>query len=81
MAFMPPRPSSKTPLWPGDTSGARGESGRVQRAGGNFVTIAGDSDAYHNINDRWPEAVDVRSLARYARALANGALTLANQAG
>ena len=59
-------------------SPARGESGRVQRAGGNFVTIAGDSDAYHNINDRWPEAVDVGTLARYARALANGALLLAN---
>ena len=63
------------------TSPARGESGRVQRAGGNFVTIAGDSDAYHNINDRWPEAVDVRMLARYARALASGALELANKPG
>ncbi|MHB1206174.1 MAG: M28 family peptidase [Rhodospirillaceae bacterium] len=57
---------------------ARGESGRIQRGGGNFVTLAGDSDAYHNVNDRWPEAVDVRALARYARAFANGALLLAN---
>jgi len=27
------------------------------------------SDVYHNVADRWPEAVDVSLLARYASAL------------
>ena len=31
------------------------------------------------VADRWPEAVDVARLARYARAFANGALELARQ--
>ena len=59
---------------------ARGETGVVQRGGGRFVTLACDSDVYHNVADRWPEAVDVSLLSRYASALANGMLELANQA-
>lgn len=59
------------------TSMARGETGAVQRGGGRFVTLACASQVYHNVADRWPEAVDVALLARYARALANGALDLA----
>lgn len=58
-------------------SRARGEAGWLQRGGGKFVTLAGASHAYHNINDRWPEAVDVKLLSRYARAIANGVLRLA----
>ena len=56
---------------------ARGETGTVQRGGGRFVTLACASQVYHNVVDRWPEALDVSRLARYARALANGALDLA----
>ncbi|MCA0201033.1 MAG: hypothetical protein LCH56_09350 [Proteobacteria bacterium] len=56
---------------------ARGEAGWLQRGGGKFVTLAGASHAYHNINDRWPEAVDVKLLSRYSRAIANGVLGLA----
>lgn len=62
------------------TGPARGEAGLIQRQGGQFVTVAGDSDAYHNINDRWPEAADVGSLARWATAFANGTLELVNTA-
>lgn len=58
-------------------SAARGETGAVQRGGGRFVTLACSTDFYHNVADRWPEAVDVANLARYARALANGVLELA----
>jgi len=32
---------------------------------------------YHSVADRWPEAVDVATLARYAKAFANGAIKLA----
>ena len=59
------------------SSVARGETGAVQRGGGRFVTLACASQLYHNVADRWPEAVDVSLLARYARAFANGALDLA----
>jgi hypothetical protein len=56
---------------------ARGEAGVVQQRGGRFVTLVCDSDVYHNAADRWPEAVDVALLARYANALATGVLGLA----
>lgn len=60
---------------------ARGETGAVQQGGGRFITLACDSQVYHHVADRWPEAVDVSRLARYARAFANGALELARQTG
>lgn len=60
-------------------SAARGEAVVVQRGGGRFVTVACDSEVYHSVADRWPEAVDVALLARYAKAFANGALVLAQQ--
>jgi hypothetical protein len=43
------------------------------------VTLVCGSDLYHNVDDRWPEALDVAILARYASAFANGALELAKQ--
>jgi hypothetical protein len=59
-------------------SRARSEVGRVQEGGGRFVTLACDSEVYHNVADRWPEAVDIALLARYARAFAKGALQLSS---
>jgi hypothetical protein len=56
---------------------ARGEAGAVQRGGGRFVTVVCDSEVYHSVADRWPEAIDVALLARYARAFAKGSLELA----
>ena len=58
---------------------ARGEARPVQQGGGRFVTVVCSSEVYHNVADRWPEAVDVATLARYASAFANGALELAQQ--
>ena len=60
-------------------SHARGETGAVQQGGGRFVTLACGTEVFHNVADRWPEAVDVANLARYARAFANGVLELAQQ--
>ena len=60
-------------------SKARGETSAVQQGGGRFVTVACGSQVFHNVADRWPEAVDVTNLARYARAFANGVLELARQ--
>ena len=58
---------------------ARAEMGPVQRKSGRFVTLVCDSDVYHSVADRWPEAVDVALLGRYAKAFANGALQLARE--
>ncbi len=60
-------------------SAARGEAAVVQQGGGRFVTVACDSEVYHSVADRWPEAVDVAILARYAKGFANGVLELAQQ--
>jgi hypothetical protein len=57
---------------------ARGEAGTIQRLGGRYFTVVCGSDVYHSPADRWPDAVDVSLLARYAKAFANGALKLAN---
>lgn len=57
-------------------SRARGETTAIQRGGGRFVTLACASSVFHNVGDRWPEAVDVSLLARYAKALAEGAAEL-----
>ena len=57
---------------------ARAEMEAVQRKSGRFVTLVCDSEVYHSAADRWPEAVDVGLLARYARAFASGALQLAH---
>jgi hypothetical protein len=60
-------------------SPARGEALVIQQGGGRFVTVACDSEVYHSVADRWPDAVDVAALARYAKAFVNGALQLAQQ--
>jgi hypothetical protein len=56
-----------------------GEAAVFMRAGGQYVALVCDNDAFHNPADRWPDAVDVAVLARYATALAKGALELAQQ--
>ena len=56
-----------------------GEAAVFKRAGGRYVAPECDSDVFHNQADRWPDAVDVTVLARYAKAFANGALELAQQ--
>jgi len=61
------------------SSKARGETAAIQRGGGRFVTLACASSVFHNVGDRWPEAVDVSLLARYAKALSEGALELAER--
>lgn len=60
-------------------SRARAETAPIQRGGGRFVTLACGSPVFHNVADRWPEAVDVSLLARYATALADGAQLLAER--
>ena len=61
------------------TATARGETSAVQRGGGRFVTLACASSVFHSVADRWPESVDVSLLARYAKAISEGILDLAER--
>lgn len=57
----------------------RGEAGTLHRGGGRYVALVCGTDVFHHAADRWPDAVDVALLGRYARAFANGALQLASR--
>ena len=57
----------------------RGEVGTLHRGGGSYVALVCGTDVFHHAADRWPDAVDVALLGRYARAFANGALQLASR--
>lgn len=47
-----------------------GEAAFVHRGGGRYVALVCDNEFFHNADDRWPHAIDVGVLARYARAFA-----------
>lgn len=55
----------------------RGEAGALHHGGGRYVALVCGTDLFHHAADRWPAAVDLPMLARYARAFANGAMQLA----
>jgi hypothetical protein len=59
----------------------RGEAGAMHRGGGRYVALVCGTEVFHHPADRWPDAVDLALLARYARAFANGALQLAGPSG
>lgn len=54
-----------------------GEARNIHLGGGRYVSLLGSGPLFHNIKDRWPEAVDVDAVTRYASALSNLALSLA----
>ena len=56
-----------------------GESRNIAERGGRYLSIAGGNATFHLEADRWPSAVDVPSLASYARAVAQVAETLAGK--
>jgi hypothetical protein len=62
-------------------SETRGEATIFQRAGARYAVLACGSEVFHGVADRWPDAIDVETLARYAASIANGTLVLARQAG
>ena len=57
----------------------RGEAVFFQRGGARYVVLACGSEVFHNPADRWPEAVDIGGLARYATSIANGVANLARR--
>ena len=54
-----------------------GETRDIHRAGGDYVTLVGSNKLFHLPQDRWPQAVDVGSVAAIAAAAARFVVTLA----
>ena len=57
----------------------RGEAGTFHRGGARYITLVCGTEVFHSAADRWPEAIDVAMLARYARAVAAGVVELAQR--
>ena len=67
-------PARRRPV--GET--AAGEARHIHDGGGTYLSIVGDNGLFHHPWDRWPDAVDVDRIARYARAFTQVGLQLAN---
>ncbi len=57
-----------------------GEARVIHERGGRYAALICESELFHSVEDRWPDAIDVALLARYARALAQGITALARNA-
>lgn len=55
-----------------------GEVRHVHDGGGPYISLIGANGLFHHPQDRWPDAVDVDRLARYATAFIDIAGQLAN---
>ena len=55
-----------------------GEAATISEGGGRFVSFIGQSAWFHNPRDLWPDAVDIATVARFARAIADLTISLAN---
>jgi hypothetical protein len=55
-----------------------GEAATISQAGGRFISFIGANAWFHNPGDLWPDAVDIQAVARFARAVADLTLSLAN---
>ena len=54
-----------------------GEARNIHVGGGRYVSLLSGSPFFHSLADRWPEAVNVPAVARFAAAFADVATTLA----
>jgi hypothetical protein len=55
-----------------------GEAATIKEQDGRFVSFIGRNEWFHNPRDLWPAAVDAAAVARFARAVADLTLALAN---
>ena len=55
-----------------------GEVRAVHDGGGAYISLLGANGLFHHPHDRWPDAVDVDRIVRYARAFVAIGLQLAN---
>jgi hypothetical protein len=56
-----------------------GEAATIKEQNGRFVSFIGQNAWFHNPGDLWPDAVDVATVARFARAIADLTIFLANE--
>ena len=54
-----------------------GEARNIHVGGGRYVSLLGSGPYFHSLADRWPDVIDVAAIARYAAAVADLAVTLA----
>jgi hypothetical protein len=54
-----------------------GEARNIHVGGGRYVSLLGSGPYFHSLADRWPVAVDAAAVARYAAAVADLVVTLA----
>ena len=55
-----------------------GEAATIKAADGRFISFIGVNAWFHNPLDLWPDAVDIQTVARFARAVSDLTLALAN---
>ena len=55
-----------------------GEARNIHVGGGRYVSFIGSGPAFHTQQDRWPAAVDVDRVTRFAQAVATLAVSLAS---
>jgi hypothetical protein len=55
-----------------------GEAATISEGGGRVVSFIGQNAWFHNPRDLWPDAVDIATVARFARAIAELIIALAN---
>ncbi len=53
-----------------------GEARNIHNGGGRYVSLLGGSPVFHTQQDRWPAAVNVDAIARFAQAVSALAVTL-----
>ncbi len=74
--FLTPEMRSLPESIPRDTVPG-GESRNIHLRGGRYVSLACGHATFHQQSDRWPDSVDVASVASYAKAMTGLALKLA----
>lgn len=57
-----------------------GEAHAVFQGNGDYISILGSNGLFHHPHDRWPVAVDIDEIVRYARAFTAIGIKLANTA-
>jgi hypothetical protein len=55
-----------------------GEAGTIRQEGGRFISFIGRNAWFHHPRDLWPDTVDVQAIARFARAVSDLTVALAN---
>lgn len=54
-----------------------GEAGNIHRRGGHYISIVGRNGMFHSPDDRWPSAVDIKMVAKFASAFSRMSLRFA----